>query len=238
MKHREIQPAESEQPHTAFTTLPCLGTDLTEKSVKLHLAPRLSGVFHGSAGHPAGRLQPLEVPSSAACPEGLPGMLAPLPTPSPRPPQLQVLQSSPGLTPGFPVLCDYVAGAGAEWSGRNELSMDSVLLTGQRAAPEKCFLPSTKERIVQQPMQSREQAGEGLELGSFPSPARHSGTHSAPPFLTSHSHHPWLLPTPAQAVPLCHALPQPSSTTSPPKVFLWLYTPWSTLTSCLVTYQS
>lgn len=83
MKHREIQPAESEQPHTVFTTLPCLGTDLTEKSVKLHLAPRLSGVFHGSAGHPAGRLQPLEVPSSAACPEGLPGMLAPLPTPSP-----------------------------------------------------------------------------------------------------------------------------------------------------------
>lgn len=113
--------------------------------------------------------------------------------------------------------------------------MDSVLLTGQRAAPEKRFLPSTKERIVQQPMQSREQTGEGLELGSFPSPARHSGTHSAPPFLTSHSHHPWLLPTPAQAVPLCHALPQPSSTTSPPKVFLWLYTPWSTLTSCLVT---
>lgn len=163
--------------------------------MKLHLAPRLSGLFHGSAGHPAGRLQPLEVPSSAACPEGLPGTLAPLPTPSPRPPQLQVLQSSPGLTPGFPVLCDYVAGAGAEWSGRNGLSMDSVLLTGQRAAPEKRFLPSTKERIVQQPMQSREQAGESLELGSFPAPAppaRLSGTYSAPHFqsLTSHSHHP------------------------------------------------
>lgn len=116
-----------------------------------------------------------------------------------------------------------------------------------KSCSRKEFPPATKEYIVQQPMRSREQAGESLELGSFPAPpARHSGTRSAPPFqsLTSHStildstH--WLVSTPPQAVPLCRprdALPQPSSTaTSPPKVFLRLFTPWSTLTSCLVTY--
>lgn len=141
--------------------------------MKLHLAPRLFGVFHGSAGHPAGGLQPLRVPSSAACPERLPGMLAPLPAPSPRPPQLRVhvLQSSPGLTPGFPVLCDYEAGARAEWSGRNGPSMDSVLLTEAKELLQKSvFSPPRRNTLCSSPCRAgRREPGAGQLPCSCPS---------------------------------------------------------------------
>lgn len=117
-------------------------------------------------------------------------MLAPLPAPSPRPPQLrvQVLQSSPGLTPGFPVLCDYEAGAGAEWSGRNGPSMDSVLLTEAKELLQKSvFSPPRRNTLRSSPWGSRQERAwswaASLLLPFLPGT---QGLTLLPPFSLSH----------------------------------------------------
>lgn len=113
---------------------------------------KMFGVFCVSPGSQAGRRQFLQVPCSVPSREGLLQSLALCPPPGsvckPR-------FCNPPL--GFHRLCDYVAGAGAEWSGRNGTSVCFVLLTGQRTAPEKQFLLSTlsmKEHIEWRPVQS------------------------------------------------------------------------------------